>query len=83
VWGGALAGSSAVVMQVRLVDGQSGELVAQPEFFQRAAAMGAAHTFGATDRDMLGRIAVVVRESLARNYLQAVGGSTGLERSDK
>ncbi|MDY0885213.1 hypothetical protein ACFPL7_02440 [Dongia soli] len=37
---GALAGSSAVVMKVKLIDAETGAVVAEPEFYQRAAAMG-------------------------------------------
>jgi hypothetical protein len=76
---GGLAGSSAVVMKVRLVDGATGEVVAEPEFFQRANAIGGAYSFGASDNGMLDRIAIVAREYLVRNYDQAVGGPTGLD----
>jgi hypothetical protein len=76
---GAMAGSSAVVMTLTLTDVATGRIVAQPEFFQRAAAMTGAWSIGATDNDMLERIAAVVQEYLMRNYRQAVGGPTGLE----
>jgi hypothetical protein len=76
---GALAGSSAVVMTLKLTDAASGRVVAEPQFYQRAAAMGGAWSIGATDNDMLERIVTVAQEYLMRNYHQAVGGPTGLE----
>ena len=54
---GALAGSSAVVMRVTFRDAESGSVIAEPAFYQRAAAMGGAFSFGATDNNMLIRIA--------------------------
>jgi hypothetical protein len=81
--GGALAGSSAVVMRLRLVDEATGEVVAEPEFYQRANAMGSVWTSGWSDYDMLSRIATVAREYLSRNYAAAIGGPTGLERASR
>ncbi len=80
---GSLAGSSAVRMTVRMSDKATGELIAEPEFFQRAAAMGGAYSFGGTDNAMLVRIGSVVEEYLRRNYDSAVGGPTGLESAEK
>ena len=77
VWTGALSGSSAVIMKVRYVDVATGKIVAEPEFYQHAAAMGGAWSFGATDQDMLKRVAALVGEYTARNYTRAIGGPTG------
>lgn len=82
-WGGSLAGSSAVRMTVTLTDKASGQVIAEPEFYQRAAAMGGAYSFGGTDNAMLVRISSVVDEYLRRNYEQAVGGPTGLESAER
>lgn len=79
---GALAGSSAVVMRYRFTDAQTGRVVADPEFYQRAAAMGGAWSVGGTDNGMLARIATVAQEYLNRNYAQAVGGPTGLDGTE-
>jgi hypothetical protein len=76
-WTGAMSGSSAVIMKVRYVDVATGRIVAEPEFYQHAAAMGGAWSFGATDQDMLKRVADLVSEYTARNYTKAVGGPTG------
>jgi hypothetical protein len=51
-WVGALAGSSAVLMQATLRDSSSNEIIADPEFYRRA--MGA---MGIADNRMLGLIA--------------------------
>lgn len=80
---GALAGSSAVVMRMKLTDKQTGRVIADPEFYQRAAAMGGAWSFGGTDHGMLARIATVAQEYLQRNYTQAIGGPTGLDGTEQ
>lgn len=51
-WVGAMAGSSAVLMQVIIRDSSSGEIIANPEFYRDA--MG---VFGVADNKMLGEIA--------------------------
>jgi hypothetical protein len=61
---GAFAGSSAVVMQLKLIDEATNEVVAQPEFFQRAAAMGGAWSIGGTGNGMPERIASVAAGEL-------------------
>jgi hypothetical protein len=81
-WVGAFAGSSAVLMKMKLVDAQTGRVIADPEFYQRARAMGGAWTFSGTDHGMLARIATVARQYLQRNDAQAVGGPTGLDGSE-
>ena len=82
-WAGAFAGSSAVRMRVRFSDKATGAVVAEPEFYQRAAAMGGAYTFGGSDNAMLVRIASVIEEYARRNHAQAVGGPTGLEAAQE
>lgn len=77
IWGGALAGSSAIVMKVRYSDAGSGKVIAEPVFYQRASAMSGAWTFGAADRNMLERLANLISSYTSRNYDNAVGGSTG------
>jgi hypothetical protein len=79
---GALAGSSAVLMRVKFIDAQTGRVIADPEFYQRAAAYGGAWSIGGTDNGMLARIATVVQQYLDRNYSQAVGGPTGLDGTE-
>ena len=59
-WAGAMAGSSAVLMQVTYRDGATGDIVAAPEFYQQAAAMGGAWSIGGSDNGMLHRIASII-----------------------
>jgi hypothetical protein len=77
-WGGAFAGGSSILVSVKLIDATSGEVVAEPEFYQHANAMGAAWSFGATDKTMLIRISNMVTEYVRNNYAQAVGGSVSV-----
>jgi hypothetical protein len=76
-WAGALAGDSYVVMKLRISEQPSGALIAEPEFYQRAAAMSGAWTFGGQDKDMMHRIALIMKQYLLDNYKEAVGGATG------
>jgi hypothetical protein len=76
-WAGAMAGSSAVVMRVKFIDEATGQEIAHPEFYQRAAAMGGAYSMGGTDNNMLIRIASLVSDYTVNNHPKAVGGPTG------
>lgn len=69
---GGFAGNSWVYMTVRLSDAQTGEVVGEPAFFQRANAIGAAWTFGATDKTMLIRLSSMLRAYLQNNYDKTV-----------
>jgi hypothetical protein len=80
---GAMAGSSAVVMHLRLTDAATGQVIADPEFYQRAAASAGAWSFGGTDNGMLVRIAAVAQQYLQHNYSNATGGPTGLDGSEE
>ena len=77
-WGGAFAGGSAVLMTVKLTDAGTGQLIAEPEFYQHASKMAGAWSFGATDKAMLVRISSMVADYLQKNYSAAVGGSTSV-----
>lgn len=61
-WAGAMAGSSAVYMKVKFTDATSGKELAHPEFYQQANATGGAYSFGATDNNMLDRIAGLIAD---------------------
>jgi len=76
-WVGPIAGSSAVIMKVKYVDKASGKLLAEPEFFQRAAAWSGAFTVGGQDNAMLARIVTLIADYTSRNYKEAVGGPSG------
>ena len=74
---GAMAGSSIVVMHVDYRDQSSGNIISHAEFYQRANAMGGSMSVGATDNDMLARIARLVSDFTRNNYSQPIGGPTG------
>lgn len=78
-WAGAMAGDSYVVIKVRISEQPAGTQLAEPEFYQRAAAMSGAWTFGGQDKDMLHRIVVLMNLYLQSNYREAVGGPTGYD----
>ena len=56
-WVGAMAGSSAVLMRVDYIDMQSGNILANPEFYRAASAHRGGMSMGATDNVMLTMIA--------------------------
>ncbi len=83
-WAGALAGKSALLMRVRLSDADSGVLIAEPEFYQHAAAMAGAWTVGGADNAMLARTTTLIADYLKANHPSAVGGPTSLvEREEE
>lgn len=77
IWVGPLAGSSAVIMKVRYVDQSTGKAIAEPEFFQRAAAWSGAFTMGGQDNAMLARIVTLAADYNTKNYGARVGGESG------
>lgn len=79
VWTGAFSGSSHVYLKVTLREQPTGTVIGEPQFYQRAAALSGAWTFGAQDNDMLRRIVVMLKSYLEANYNEAVGGATGYE----
>jgi hypothetical protein len=78
-WVGPLAGSSAIILRVRITEYETGKVVATPEFYARASAMGGSFSIGATDNVMLTRIAGRLADYLEGNYDKAVGGTTGVD----
>jgi hypothetical protein len=84
-WAGAFAGGTAVLVTVKLSDAATGEVIAEPEFYQHANAMGAAWSMGGTDKAMLVRTTDLISNYIKDNYAAAVGGPTGKqdEKQDK
>ena len=72
-----------VLTETVLPERSAGRVIADPEFYQRAAAEGGTWSFGGTDKGMLARIATVAQQYLDRNYAQAVGGPTGLDGTEQ
>ena len=77
-WAGAFAGGTAALVTVKLSDPATGEVIAEPEFYQHADKRGAAWSFGATDKAMLIRVTAMITDYLQKNYSQPVGGSTSV-----
>jgi hypothetical protein len=77
IWGGAFAGDSVIAMKVRYIDAATQRTVAEPSFYQHASAMGAAWSFGASDRSMATRVVDLVADYTRNNYQQVVGGPSG------
>ena len=55
-----MAGSSAVLMQVRCRDSATGEVIADPEFYRVGNACSGGWSIGASDNKMLEDVAVDV-----------------------
>lgn len=77
-WGGAFAGGSSILLKVKLTDAATGEVIAEPDFYQHANAFGAAWSFGGTDKHMLIRISAMLADYLKNNYATAVGGAVSV-----
>jgi len=75
---GPLAGSSGVLMRVTFRD-NTGKVIANPEFFQRANAMSGGFTLGVNDNMMLTRVAKLASTYVITNYDNAVGGPSGAD----
>ena len=67
-WAGAMAGSSAVLMKVTYTDAATGEVIAAPQFYQQANAMGGGYSIGGTDNAMLSQIVQDVALYSKMNY---------------
>lgn len=52
VWGGSMAGRSHMKMKVRMVDAESGEVLAEQELMGAPNSMGSTWTFGSSDRNL-------------------------------
>lgn len=74
---GAMAGSSVVIVKLRLTDADTKTVIAEPQFFEKGSAYSGAWTMGATDNGMLGRIAQAAAGFMRDNHDRAIGGPTG------
>lgn len=76
---GPLAGSSGVLMRLKVSVAGTGAVVATPEFYQRADAWAAGFVLGVHDNLMLTRVANLASSYVIANYAKAVGGPTGAD----
>jgi hypothetical protein len=81
IFAGGFAGGSAVLVTVKISDAQTGEVLAEPEFYQHANRIAGTWTFGTADKAILGRIAAMITDYLRTNYVAAVGGPTSVSPS--
>lgn len=79
VFAGAFAGKSRVLLKLRIVDAATGVVIAEPEFYQHAAGMAGAYSFGGADKAMLERVATLALDYLRANHAAPTGGPTGWE----
>jgi hypothetical protein len=79
-WAGGFAGNSHVTMVLKITDAQTGKVIAEPAFYQRANAVAGAWTFGAHDNAMLSRVVDLAVNYMRANYEAAVGGATGRDK---
>lgn len=77
VFAGAFAGKSRVLLKLRIVDAATGAVVAEPEFYQHAAGMAGAYSFGGADKAMLERVTTLAVDYLRANHAAPTGGPTG------
>ena len=80
---GGMAGSSAVLAQVSIIEKESGKTIDTPEFYASANAHAGAFALGATDNLMLNRIAERMAAYIKLNYTAAIGGETGAVKPDR
>ena len=67
VWVGAMAGSSAVLMQVDFVDKATGTVLANPQFYRSSNAWAGSMAAGVTDNLMLSHIVLDITTYTAGN----------------
>lgn len=72
---GALAGSSDVVLQLKLVDADSGQVIATPRFHRHSS--GNQGFMGIADNEMLNSVASLAGEYVRNNYSALAGGFVG------
>jgi hypothetical protein len=74
---GAMAGNSAVYMEISCKDGETGQEIAKPVIYQRANAMAGGMSVGGADNAMLNRVAQMLTDYVKSNFDAPVGGPTG------
>ncbi len=67
-WAGALAGDSFIDMDLKLVDGATGESIAAVKIYRNASAMTGGWSIGKSDQNLDDYIVSIVHEYLSDNY---------------
>ena len=68
MWVGAWSGESLIDMDLTLIDGKTGTVIANPRISRAASAMGGAWSGGATDKNLLNYIVEIAHQYLVDNY---------------
>ena len=74
------AGDSYALIKLRCVADPGGEVVAEPEFYQKTSKWNGANWGGIQDYAMIDRVVKQIAEYMRANYARAVGGPTGREK---
>ena len=77
IWVGAMAGSSYVLISMKITEKETGQVIATPMFYAHASAWSGA--WGTGDDSMLTRIAQNMANYVTGNYTAAVGGVSGAD----
>jgi hypothetical protein len=67
-WVGAFAGKSEIDINMKLIEKETGKIIAQPRYTQDTDPLGGAWSIGATDRNLLDYIAHIARQYLVDQY---------------
>jgi hypothetical protein len=77
MWVGAMAGSSYVLISMKITEKETGQVIATPMFYAHASAWSGA--WGTGDDSMLTRIASNMAGYITGNYSSPVGGVSGAD----
>lgn len=72
-----MTGDSRVVVSVKYISKEAGDVISDALFYQHANAMGGAWSVGGTDKAMLNRVGTLIMDYTVNNFEKAVGGPTG------
>jgi hypothetical protein len=76
-WGGAFAGRSNIIIKVTLIDKETNQVIATPEFYRHSNAFAAAWSGGAADRDIVQRAVDLVLDYFESNEKTPTQTPTG------
>ncbi len=70
LWAGAMAGRSHMKIYVKLIDASSGAVVAEKELVGVPSGLGAAYSFGASDRKLPMQMGILIAEYISSNSIK-------------
>lgn len=81
-FGGAIGDASEVRLRLEIRGRKTGEMVADPVFYQFANPYRSTWTLGSTDQGIIARVVALAAKYLEDNYSSAQGGPTGARIKD-